>query len=159
MRVFFTCTVATADALLRDGWTNRINRDCHGLNGVHLSDRRLDANDGFPGPVVLCLEVPDNVLEQYGWGEEVGGLFCYAVIPADVLKTIGPPQIYDHRLAGDSRKELLDAIRFWEQEFDESLNESSRERAEELREALKFMDRHGWQTVLLRELRLREEGN
>jgi hypothetical protein len=162
MRVFLTCLVATADAIFRDGWT-----DLHclcGVEGVHLSDCPLDEREGFEGPVTLCVEVPDDIFEKYEWIEEAAegrehvpgdpmrGLGCqpgsyrYAVIPAAVLNTVGQPQVWDHDYAGSSRKELMDAIRLWERDSD-------KRHAQEMRDALEYFDRIGWQTPL----RLREE--
>jgi hypothetical protein len=63
MRAFVTCKADTADAIWRDGWKD-LHNIC-GTVGIHLSDRPLDIREGFEGPMVLCLDVPDYVFEKY----------------------------------------------------------------------------------------------
>jgi len=63
MRVYLTTTEALAAEIIRDGW-----RDLHvlqDLTGVWLASQPLDANDGFDGNVILCLEVPETLFAKW----------------------------------------------------------------------------------------------
>src|SRR5262249_36203041 len=37
------------------------------IKGVYLSDCPLDIRQGFEGPVVLCLEISEDIFEEYEW--------------------------------------------------------------------------------------------
>jgi hypothetical protein len=73
-----------------------------GYEGVILATRPLEANDGFDGPLTLCLELPDDVFREYDVTDEIQERMGYriAMVPADVLNRLGKPQIYDHDYAG-----------------------------------------------------------
>jgi hypothetical protein len=163
--VFVTVPDASADAILRDGWTDRDS--LRGVHGVHLSDCPLDYRHGFFDPVVLCLEVAEDAFERYEQVnekrpapkyvpgipflplDEPPGAYRYAIIPAAVLNQIGKPQLYDHEYARCSRKEVLLAIRDWEGRTEPEALTLVRS----MRDSLEFLDRHGWRTPL----RVREE--
>src|SRR5262249_36644408 len=112
----------------------------------------LDANDGFTGAVVLCLEIPDAVLAQYDVSDELQASSGYrlALIPAATLNELGKPQVYDHSYASLSRVELVRAIRKWSAG---ERRESIPDHVKEMREAVAFLDEMGW----LAPLRVREE--
>jgi hypothetical protein len=136
MRAFFTSTVRRADDIFRFGFTNLY--EFGGINGVCFTDRQLAAADGFEGEVTLCLEIPDDVFSRWEWVEDEQS-FRLSLIPADVLNQLGKPQIYDHEFAGTSRREMVQAIKRWEQKADWRP-------AHEMREAMEFFDRIGWLT-------------
>jgi hypothetical protein len=147
MRLFFTTTVARADSILQDGFTDVYEEG--GISGVWFADRPLDANDGFDGDVVLCLELPTEEFTLHEWVEDGGWPgYGYGLVPPATLNRFGPPQIYDHTFAGSSRRELVQAIRAFEQ-----ADPPARAHAQEMRKAMEFFDRIGWLTPL----RLREE--
>ncbi len=147
MRVYFTTTVATAEAILLERFTDLYEGE-FGKKGVYFADKQLDTNDGFEGDVTLCLDVPDAVMQQYDV-TNTNVSYRLALIPAEVLNQLSPPQIYDHFYAGASRREILQSIQKWEQ----SPDESSQRHAQEMREAIKFFDRVAWLTPL----KLKEE--
>jgi hypothetical protein len=136
MRAFFTTTVRRADDIFQGGFTNLY--EFRGVEGVYFADRQLGAADGFLGQVTLCLDVPDEVFSRWEWFEHEQG-YRLSLIPADVLNQLGKPQVYDHDLAGISRRDMVEAIRGWEQQADWQA-------ADELRESMKFFDRIGWLT-------------
>jgi hypothetical protein len=150
MRVYFTTTVAMAEVVWRDGWTDLFHE--FGKDGVYLITAPFTAISGFEGEVTLCLDVPEQLFDRFdvtdGVQKECG--YRMALVPAAELKQLGKPQVYDHLYAGCSRRELLESIRTWESQEDEG----SRRRAVEMRQALQFFDRIGWLTPL----RLREQG-
>jgi hypothetical protein len=69
MRGFITVNVSNCENILRDGWWDMHN--LFGVAGVHISDRPLDAREGFEGLVTLCLEIPEEVFEKHEWIEDV----------------------------------------------------------------------------------------
>jgi hypothetical protein len=138
MRVFLTTTIATADRVCRDGFTNM--HQLSDVEGVYLADAQLDANDGFEGPVTLCLDVPDDVFQKYEWVEDGLG-YRHAVIPAEVLNRLPRPQVYDHLFAGCSRRQMVQAIR--RREHAGSVGYPS---VQDMRDAMAFFDRIGWLT-------------
>jgi hypothetical protein len=58
MRGYFTTTVAVADAIVRDGFTDFY--EFAGLAGVRVADGPPDADDRFRGPVTLCQGVSED---------------------------------------------------------------------------------------------------
>jgi hypothetical protein len=146
MRVYFTTTVATAEAILLERFT-----DLHGefgMEGVYFASKQLDINDGFEGEVTLCVDVPDATMQQYD-DSDTDRSYRLALIPAEVLNRLSPPQIYDHIYAGASRREILQSIQKWQQDADPS----TQRHAQEMREAINFFDHIGWLTPL----KLKEE--
>jgi hypothetical protein len=157
MRVFFTCPVAMSYQIMDGGWFDLRYDDNH---GVHLSDCPLDLRHGFEGPVVLCIDVPEELFEAHEFVEEDAmykehvpgdspkglgahpGSFRYAIIPATEMNQIGRPQYFDHDSFCGSRKDLLEAIRTWEEDG------GSQQKAAELRQALEFLDRIGWNSLV-----------
>lgn len=141
MRAYFTTTVEETKAIWRDGF-----RDLHhefGMKGVWFASEQLDVNDGFEGDVTLCLDVPEGVFAKYEW-DDPRHRYREALIPADVLNTLGKPQVYDHAYAGSSRRELKIASDFWE--AGETVSEYLF--SQELRAAMAFFDEIGWRTPL-----------
>jgi hypothetical protein len=150
MRAYFTTSVERARTIFDSGFTDLYEE--FGVQGVNLSTRPLDVNDGFDGDVTLCLDVPEGTFKQYDvtdTGQEQCG-YRLALIPAPVLNGIGKPQVYDHAYAGASRRELPESIKTWEQDS----AASSQLHAQEMRDAVKFFDSIGWLTPL----KLREGG-
>jgi hypothetical protein len=144
MRVYLTTTVATADAIFRDGWTN-LHEDC-GKVGVHLADAQLGPNDGFCGPLTLCLDVPEDMFRRYEV-EEAGLGYRYAIVPAEALNGLGvKPQVYDHEYAGESRRDFLQAIRAWDRAGKRQGDLEIRKHVQQMRDAFDFFDRIGWLT-------------
>ena len=144
MRAFFTTTIRRADDIFQGGFTNLYK--CGGVEGVYFADRQRGAADGFLGEVTLCLDVPDEVFSRWEWFEHEQG-YRLSLIPADVLNQLGKPQVYDHDLAGISRRDMVQAIKRWEQRGDW-------EPAQRLREAMEFFDRIGWLTTV----KIQEQG-
>jgi hypothetical protein len=152
MRVYFTTTVARAEAIFRDGFTDL-------LEGVWFADRQLDINDGFEGDVTLCVDVADDLFRQYEWTDHRLG-YRHALIPAEVLNRLDKPQIYDHFYAGISRRDLVHSIRTWEgygqretwSDEGAKAAEGSLRHGRGMRDALEFFDRIGW----LKPLKLHE---
>jgi hypothetical protein len=138
MRVYLTTTIATADAIFRDGWAD-LHQHC-GTAGVHLADVPLSANEGFPGPLTLCLDVPEELFRQHEQVEEIG--YRYAVVPAEALNRLSVrPQVYDHEFAGCSRVQMVRSIREREQ-----AGSADYPSAQDMRDAIAFFDRIDWLT-------------
>ena len=75
----------------------------------------------------------------------------YAVIPADELNRHGRPQVYSHEYAGFSRQKCLQLIQHWEQaesSGDADADETRRRLVQQMRDAMDFFDRIGWQAPL-----------
>jgi len=62
--------------------------------GVWLSDQPLEEGEGAVGTSVLVLEIPEDVVTEYEWIEEVKP-FREFLVPADVLNRFGPPSLFD----------------------------------------------------------------
>jgi hypothetical protein len=80
-------------AILKEGF-----RDATGtylttneFTGVWVSDCALDINEGADGDVLLTLNIPVDVFEQYEWIEEGKG-YREALIPAAILNQLGKPR-------------------------------------------------------------------
>jgi hypothetical protein len=134
--------VERAETIVREGFENLCEE--FGWTGVCFATTPLGANDGFQVDVTLCLDIPDEIFEQYECTDELQAASGYrlALIPAAVLNRHGPVQIYDHEYAGLSRREMLIAIRSWEEVS------ADHPKAREMRRALQFFDRIGWLTPL-----------
>jgi hypothetical protein len=118
--------------------------DCYeesGQTDVYFATTQLDINDGVEGDVTLCLDIPDEIFDEFECTDEIqeASGYRFALIPTPVLNRLGPPQVYDHYYAGSSRRELLTSIRHWGDDHP---------MAKEMRKALKFFDRIGWLTPL-----------
>ena len=106
------------------------------LEGVFLSDRPLDENEGAHGLVVLKLEIPESVLVPYELVEEDKPYreFC---IPAETVNQHGPPTIHEADFQGRSREFLLRMA-------DRHKAAGRVSRAKELREIqVPFLEHHG----------------
>jgi hypothetical protein len=127
---------------------------------------------GPEGDTVLYAEVPEEEFRQREFEEstrsltrdevaqfdpdkEVDGLeyvrMGYAIIPAEILNRHGRPQLYDHEYAGGSRADLFKAINAWEQKepaADPDAQTARDKHVSELRAAMEFFDKVGWQTPL-----------
>jgi hypothetical protein len=53
----------------------------------------LVANEGAWGDVLLAVEVPDSLFEDYEWVQEARGGYRESLIPAERLNQFGPPKI------------------------------------------------------------------
>lgn len=62
--------------------------------GVWVSDRPLDSGQGAKGKDLLCLDIPDDVLEPYEWIEE-GKTYRAFLLPAEIVNLHGPPEVCD----------------------------------------------------------------
>jgi hypothetical protein len=51
--------------------------------GVWLSDRPLDANEGAYGDVVLFVEIPEGIVPQYEWVQDIG--YREFLVPAEIV--------------------------------------------------------------------------
>jgi hypothetical protein len=149
MQVFYTCTVADADAILARGWTDR---DYQGRPGVHLSDQPLDDTDGFPREVVLCQEVPEELFANYEMIDDVPPQealwYRRAILPAAALTSCPRPQVYD--VSGEclGRAEVLYCIQSWQQACARDPQDARAQTL--LRKAqacLDFLDRIDWKTL------------
>jgi len=141
MRAYYTTTVARTKAIFQEGFTDLYTE--FGMQGVYFSSIPLAINDGFDGDTVLCLDVPDDVMEQFDVSD-TSMAYQLSLIPAAVLNLLDKPKIYDHTYTKCSRKQLRDSIRMWQQ--DAAL--SSQLKAQDLRDAIKFFDSIGWNTPL-----------
>ncbi len=175
MRTYLTTTVEGTKLIFDVGFADihsfsafKADGGVVSCEGVYLATRPLDANDGFPGDVVLCLEVPDDLFaerEATDDGQKSCG-YRTALIPAAVLNRLGKPQVYDHFYAGHSRRELVRGARRlegiderrladdegegWKQSGrgnDREVSAAGRQ-AKEVREAIEFFDSIGWLTPL-----------
>jgi hypothetical protein len=143
MRCYLTTTAAECKAIWKDGY-----RDFHafvGMKGVWWASCQLNASDGFDGPAVLCLEIPEDVFARYECAGFILGHCRTSIIPAGVLNGIGKPQVYDYmHIAGMSRRDLVHIIRRRE----EAGTADSDSMVQMLREAIDFFDTIGWLTPL-----------
>jgi hypothetical protein len=94
MRVFHR--IPYSQSILENGF-----RDGEGLymttimhKGVWVSDRPLDIGQGAKGRDLLCLDIPDDVLEPYEWIEE-GKTYREFLLPAEIVNSHGPPDLCD----------------------------------------------------------------
>jgi len=74
-----------AEQILRDGF-----RDGEGhymteqvWRGVWLSDRPLDANEGAYGDVVLFVVMPEEIVVEYEWIQDIG--YREFLVPANII--------------------------------------------------------------------------
>jgi hypothetical protein len=76
----------------RDGEGTYLTGTIH--KGVWVSDRPLDISEGANGRDLLCLEIPDDVVEPFEWIEE--GKPCREFLtPAEIVNSYGPPDLCD----------------------------------------------------------------
>lgn len=140
MRCFLTTKVERTNEIWREGF-----RDLHqqfGRQGVWFADEQLDVNDGFEGDITICLEIPEDVFEEYEVDDPIHD--CrQALIPAEVLNKLGKPQVYDHWYAGLSREDLVQAANRLEQG-----DVTARQYAIDFRAAIQFFDEFSWQKPL-----------
>jgi hypothetical protein len=161
MRVFVTCDEATAEAVLRDGWTD-LHTDC-GQDGVWCEANNDPFKPNVPsgitlrgpvGEVTLCQDIPEGLFDEFQFSEGTRSIpygltqaqieerleseefvpAGYAIIPAERLNAAGKPELYSHSYRVGSRREQIDAI-------------ARREGADRYRSALAFLDRVGWRTA------------
>jgi hypothetical protein len=164
MRVFFTTTIALAKEFMASGFRNLyretfdvpLSDGATEIRGVWMADKPLDINEGFEGPVVLCLDVPDETFRKFEWQEKDLG-YRHALIHSPTLNAIGKPTVYDLHFAGDSRRDLLNAICCSQEQASVENNDVCAahltSHADKLREAKEFLDEIGWLTPI----RFREE--
>jgi hypothetical protein len=137
LRVYSNTTIPGMREILKSGF-----RDVHSFGdakGVYVGRKPLDANDGFSGDIVLCLNIPDDIFEE---NEEIE---CpedsperrtgRSLIPAEILNQYGPAQVYSHAFSGCSRRDLLHLI-----------SHSDGPRATELQDAFDLFEEIGWMT-------------
>jgi hypothetical protein len=159
-----------------DGSEEGVWCDDHPRGGIRAAAGTGVMIGGPEGDTVLCLDVPEELFREREAQESTRPLTAaesaairaggagpdnleyqrmgYAIIPAADLNRIGRPQVYDHEYAGNSRQELLTAIRSWEQAAQAEADPSGiNEHIRGMREAIEFFDSIGWLTPL----RLREE--
>lgn len=128
--------------------------------GVWVGREPLDANDGFEGDLTLAVDLPDEVFAECECIEtdsETGEEWRTgrALVPAAVLNQYGPARIYDHELAGHSRRVLLSLARIStngadeaERRGDKTAAEMNRRYASAVQETITFFDQIGWLTPL-----------
>lgn len=95
-RYFHRTTAAATEAILAQGFRDGRGRYMTGTEheGVWLSDRPLDANEGQWGVMLLAVEVPAHVVEPYEWVEE-GKSYREFLAPAALLNAQGKVTIAD----------------------------------------------------------------
>ena len=117
MRAYLTTDVETTKLIFRDGFTDFHQFVAHKVDGsgivellgVYFATRQLDANDGFDGPVTLCLDIPEELFKKVETTDPLQEASGYrmAIIPAAELNLLGKPQVYDHFYAGLLRRDLV----------------------------------------------------
>jgi len=106
LRIFHRTTSENAGVILRDGFRDGPCSLFHqriGVVGVCFSPWSVyDENQGAQGDVIFGFDVPSSFAEEYGLFEEwpeinPGGpaIFYELVIPAGVVNTLGPPQLFE----------------------------------------------------------------
>jgi hypothetical protein len=70
--------------------------------GVWVSDRPLDINEGADGDTYLVLEIPESAVAEYEW-VEVKKPYREFLLPADMLNEYGPPQVVSDEVASDEK--------------------------------------------------------
>jgi hypothetical protein len=90
-----------ASAILRDGF-----RDGEGSyltdqphQGVWLSDRPLDINEGAVGDVLLCIEIPEQAIAPWEWVGEPSMGYREFLAPAELVNRFGPPVVAEGKPA------------------------------------------------------------
>jgi hypothetical protein len=77
--------------------------------GVWLSAEPASGKEGAAGPVVLALEIPEGVLAEYEWVQDVG--YREFLVPAKVVNRFGPPEVVeDQRWAKEVEQQLMEKI-------------------------------------------------
>jgi hypothetical protein len=81
-----------AAAIIAEGFQDRRGRRHteQEQSGVWVSDHPLDAIEGVHGDTLLTLEVPEEILLEYEWRQEVG--YREFLVPAALLNQFGPPR-------------------------------------------------------------------
>jgi hypothetical protein len=146
LRAFYRTDFEETRAIWRDGWADRYEE--FGREGIYLATRPLDANDGFEGAVVLCLDVPQELFNHFDLTDELQKASGYriALIPAAALNRLGKPQVYDYSYAGCSRRDLVKSIQAAESA--DGSNVATYQHANNMCEAMAFLDSIGWLTPL-----------
>jgi hypothetical protein len=99
VRVFHRTWSRNAKSILKTGFEDR--KGSHFTRtertGVFVSAVPLDSNEGADGDVLLSIEVPINVLNEYCWNES-GKLYREYLVPAEILNAYRPIWIDDAEL-------------------------------------------------------------
>jgi hypothetical protein len=61
--------------------------------GVWLSDVPLDVNDGADGDVLLCIEIPEDVITPWEFVNEEPTRYREFLVPANLVNRYGPPLV------------------------------------------------------------------
>ncbi|MCH7978592.1 MAG: hypothetical protein IH935_06400 [Acidobacteria bacterium] len=104
-----------ADAILEEGFRDREGNYMTSmiLEGVFLSDRPLDENEGAFGPVVLELDVPESKLLSHELIED-GKPYREFCVPAKLVNQHGPPRIFEASFQNRSRDFVLMMAQRWD---------------------------------------------
>jgi hypothetical protein len=101
MKLYHRTTQLAAEAIMRAGF-----RDGRGFymtsqewEGVWLSSKALDENEGAVGPVLLSIKIPQKTVAQYEWIQEGLG-YREFLVPAELVNRYGPARVEDVRSAG-----------------------------------------------------------
>jgi hypothetical protein len=140
MRFYVTVSNDEAREIIRRGFSDKPTE--YGRSGICLSSEPWGTGDGCEGDVVLCIDLSKAAYKRFGLEIELCP-YKVAIIPALALNFIGTPQVYDHRFAGMSRRDLVFAARRAEKRHTESYP-----KAEDIRAAIAFFDEIGWLSPL-----------
>jgi hypothetical protein len=75
------------DAILANGFRDATGHYMTGefWTGVWVADRPLDENEGASGDDLLAVDIPEEIVVQWEWVQEVSFGYREFLIPADVL--------------------------------------------------------------------------
>lgn len=92
MIVYHTTDASTAIRAegFKDGEKNYMTTET--WRGVWVANTPVDINEGAKGDVVLALEIPIEIFNQYEWVEDEK-TYRESLIPAEILNKYGLPKI------------------------------------------------------------------
>ena len=96
MRIFHSTVNAKVAVIVREGFRDDEEQyfSDFAWRGVWVSDRPVYL-DSAPGQVLLILEIPTELFEEYEWVQE-DAAYRGRLIPATILNRHGPPQLVEH---------------------------------------------------------------
>ena len=96
MRIFHSTVSAKVAVIVREGFKDDEEKyfSDFAWRGVWVSDRPVHT-EGAPGHVLVTLEIPAEVFEEYEWVQE-DAAYRGSLIPATILNRYRPPQLVEH---------------------------------------------------------------
>jgi hypothetical protein len=96
VRFYHRTSADSAKAIMAGGFRDHEGTYFTGVlhRGVWLSDRPLDCNEGAKGPVLLSVEIPEELLTEYEWVTD-GWTYREFLCPAELVNRHRPFTLVD----------------------------------------------------------------